>query len=254
MEKITVIIPIVDLSNDKDFKLFERAFESAKKQADKVIVVGPKEAVEKAEGVKHTASKWLSVINEGDTSYPSQVMLAIDSVKTDYFSVLEFDDVLTDNWFKNVGEYFNDECSGYLPLTEVVDEKTNETIAYSNEAFWATSFCEELGFLDLESLQDYLNFNTSGAVFRKADFTQVGGLKTSMKLVFWYEFLLRALYKQKKFYVVPKVGYIHTANRDGCLTDEYRNQMTEKEAEWWLDLAKKEYFFPQDRNKKYEEE
>ena len=27
--------------------------------------------------------------------------------------------------------------------------------------------------------------------------------------------------------------------------------MTEKEADWWIDLAKKEYFFPQDRKKTY---
>ncbi len=253
MEKITVIIPVVKLG-DKGLELFKKAYESAKKQADKIIVVGPKEDVELAESVKHAAAKWVSIYNDGDTSYPAQVMLAVDSVKTDYFCVLEYDDVLTDNWFKSVETYFNDECSGYLPLTEVIDDKTNTTIAYSNEAFWATSFCEELGYLDIESLQDYLNFNTSGAVFRKADFLQVGGLKTSMKLVFWYEFLLRALYKQKKFYVVPKVGYIHTANREGCLTDEYRSKMSPKEVEWWLELAKKEYFFPQDRNKTYEEE
>jgi hypothetical protein len=29
--------------------------------------------------------------------------------------------------------------------------------------------------------------------------------------------------------------------------------MTEKEAEWWIDLAKKEYFFPHDRKKVYKE-
>ena len=30
--------------------------------------------------------------------------------------------------------------------------------------------------------------------------------------------------------------------------------MSENEAHWWLDLAKKEYFFPHDRNKTYQEE
>ena len=254
MDKISVIIPVVKLDENSDLELFKRAYESAKKQADKVIVVGPKEAVEIAEGVKHTAAKWASVVNDGDTSYPSQVMLALDSVKTDYFCVLEYDDVLTENWFKNIELYHDDECAGYLPLTEVVDYATNETIAYANEAYWATSFCEELGYLDIESLQDYLNFNVSGAVFKKSDFLQVGGLKKSMKLVFWFEFLLRALYKQKKFYVVPKIGYIHSVNREGCLTNVYKKELSEKEIEWWLDLAKKEYFFPQDRNKKYEDE
>lgn len=254
MEKISVIIPLPVFAKKEDVELFEKAYNSVKKQAEKVIVVGPKESIEAAEGVKHTASKWVSIVNDGDTSYPSQVMLGVDSVKTEYFSVVEFDDEMTENWFKNVDEYKNDECSGYLPLTEAMDYGSGDIIAYSNEAFWATSFCEELGFLDLESLQDYLNFNMSGAVLRKSDFLQVGGLKKSMKLVFWYEFLMRALYKQKKFYVVPKIGYIHKVNRDGCLTNVYKSEMSENEVEWWLELAKKEYFFPQDRNKTYEEE
>ena len=30
--------------------------------------------------------------------------------------------------------------------------------------------------------------------------------------------------------------------------------MDEREADWWIDLAKKEYFFPQDRKKTYTED
>jgi hypothetical protein len=32
---------------------------------------------------------------------------------------------------------------------------------------------------------------------------------------------------------------------------DFSATMSEKEAEWWIDLAKKEYFFPQDRKKTY---
>lgn len=253
MDKVTVIIPIVGTTDD-DKALLERAYNSAKKDAAKVIIVGPKDAIDKASEIKVTKTKTEFLVNDVDTSYPSQVMLAVDKVATDYFSVLEYDDTFTENWFKNVELYEDNDVMAYLPLTEIADAKTEEVIAYSNEAFWATSFSEVLGYLDLESLQDYLNFNMSGAVIRKKDFVSLGGLKTSMKLVFWYEFLLRVLYKQKKLYVVPKIGYIHFSNREGCLTDIYSNTMDEKEVEWWLDLAKKEYYFPQDRNKKYEKE
>ena len=59
------------------------------------------------------------------------------------------------------------------------------------------------------------------------------------------------IYKGKKIFVIPKVGYYHLINRPDCMTTKYAETMTEKEAEWWVDLAKKEYFFPQDRKKTY---
>ena len=86
---------------------------------------------------------------------------------------------------------------------------------------------------------------------RHVDFLSLGGLKASMELVFWYEFLMRALYKEKRVFVIPKIGYFHLVNRPGCMTTKYAETMSEKEADWWIDLAKKEYFFPQDRKKTY---
>jgi hypothetical protein len=141
----------------------------------------------------------------------------------------------------------------FLPLTEVVDYETKLPFGYSNEAVWASSFSEELGYYDIQSLEYNLNFNTSGGVFKTEDFKNLGGLKSSMELVFWYEFLLRALYKGKKIFVIPKVGYYHTVNRPDSITNVYANTMSEKEADWWIDLAKKEYFFIKDRNKTYKE-
>jgi len=140
-----------------------------------------------------------------------------------------------------------------LPLTEVIDFDSNEIIGYSNEAFWASSFSDEIGFVDIESLQNYLSFNASGAVFKTNDFVSIGKLKESMKLVFWFEYLLRSLHENKKIFVIPKVGYYHFTGRKDSLTGEYIETMSEKEADWWIDLAKKEYFFKKDRNKVYEE-
>jgi hypothetical protein len=74
-----------------------------------------------------------------------------------------------------------------------------------------------------------------------------------MKLVFWLEYLLRSLHEQKRLFVIPKVGYYHFVGREDSMTGEYSRTITEKEADWWVDLAKKEYFFKKDRNKVYEE-
>jgi hypothetical protein len=50
-------------------------------------------------------------------------------------------------------------------------------------------------------------------------------------------------------FVIPKTGYIHMVNRDGSLTNEIAN-MSEKEKLFWLDLAKKEYYFKNERVEK----
>ena len=255
MKDLTIIIPIVDISTDTTKQLFINACKSA--DDSKIFIVGPQEAVDAAKLLDLGKNENIKfIVNTGDTSYPAQVNLAVDSVKTKYFSVLESDDVYTDIWFNNVAkqiEFDTEDTFGYLPLTEVIDFNSNNIIGYSNEANWATSFSEVVGYLDLSSAQDYFNYNVSGAIFKTEDFKAIGKLKSSMKIVFWIEFLLRALYKNKRIYVIPKIGCYHYVNRDGSMTSSYKKEISEKEADWWIDLAKKEYFFPQDRKKTYEE-
>ena len=252
MKDITFIIPVFQLDKEENKKLFSDAVKSLGKDAT-ILVVGSKEDLALV-----TNKKVKKVENATeDLSYPKQVMLALENVDTEYFSVVEQDDKVNEEWYKYLDEYIKRDVDGifaYLPLTEVVDYKSQEVIGYANEAFWASSFSEEIGFLDMAAMEDYLNFNTSGGVFKTKEFLSLGGLKTSMKLTFWYEFILRALYKEKKMFVVPRIGYFHSINREGNLTDVYSTTMSEKEVEWWLELAKKEFYFPQDRNKKYEEE
>jgi len=253
MKDLTFIFPLYNLSENGRLNRLNTAIAHITVHSQgNIIFVGKKEDLDLV------GDKGKKVVNDtDDLSYPNQVMLALKSVDTKYFSVVEQDDFVCDKWAECVDEYLkndNDEIFAYLPLTEIVDYGTDETISYANEAFWASSFSEEIGYLDLNAIQDYLNFNTSGGIFKTKEFLSLGGLKTSMKLVFWYEFLMRALYKQKKIFVIPRIGYYHYANVDGSLTEQYANSMSEKEVEWWVELAKKEYYFPQDRNKKYEEE
>ena len=56
----------------------------------------------------------------------------------------------------------------------------------------------------------------------------------------------------KKIYVVPKVGYIHSLNRKNSLSDIYTETISNEEADFWVECAKKEYMFKNDRNKKFE--
>ena len=91
---------------------------------------------------------------------------------------------------------------------------------------------------------------------RKSKFEEIGGLKSSIKLTFNYEFLLRATYNDAVIMTVPKVGYKHTNQRVNSLFWDYKfNQdyrLGPEEAKFWVDTAKQEYFFTMDREVVFE--
>lgn len=255
MKDLTVIIP-VDKLDEVTKPLYENALKSvvdAQGEDTIVIVVGPKEELAKVNPGEYKNVTF--VLNE-DINLPKQINVAVNEVKTKCFSVLEYDDVFTKKWFNNVEKWMeaNPGFFVYLPIDELIDaKKEGKAVGYLNEPVWASSFSEKLGYFDTDSLMNYVNINCTGGVFDKDAFVEIGGLKESIKLCFWYELLLRAVYKQKTVYVVPKIGYKHTINRDGSLTDQYTKSMSEKEADWWINLAREEYFFKKDRNKTYQE-
>lgn len=244
MKDITVIIPLVDSGDEK---LLEKARKSIK-GVSSIIYVGPKDAL--PEKLKSGES---TVKNEGETDFCSQINLALELVKTKYFSILEFDDEYTPIWFKNVEDYVKKcpvEASVYLPLVEIYDFNSQDKspIGYANEAVWASAFSDEIGCIDATCLEDYSEFNLTGAVFNTKDFKEIGGLKPSIKFAFWYEFLLRAAHNEKRLFVIPKVGYHHFMNRSGSLMDVCQKELSNEEAEKWMEIAKKEYFFTKERD------
>ena len=129
---------------------------------------------------------------------------------------------------------------------------TKKFIGYGNEAPWATSFSEEIGYIDNESLQQYFDFYLTGGIYNADDWRSQGSLKPSIKLTFWYEFLLRLTKNGKKVFVIPKLGLKHYVDREGSLYDEYRKTITEEESNWWYELAQKEQYYLEDRNKTFE--
>jgi len=76
-------------------------------------------------------------------------------------------------------------------------------------------------------------------------------------LTFVYEFLLRLTYNSTSIMTIPKLGYKHTNMREGSIFWNYKfgeNKMLEDEVKFWVQTAKKEYFFVNDRNIKYQSE
>jgi len=93
-------------------------------------------------------------------------------------------------------------------------------------------------------------------VVKKSILDNFGGFKKSMKLTFVYEFLLRLTYNSARIMTIPRLGYKHVNMRESSIFWNYKNGkniLTDEEVKFWIDTAKKEYFFTNDRDIKYEE-
>lgn len=257
MKNLTVIIP-VHVFDDTVKGLLETAVESVNGQA-KIIIVSPKNVLSKIQEIdKYAKDDNIEFVQSSKEDFCTQVNTAVKACKTEYFSILEFDDKFTPNFFANAEKYtdFYKDVFGFLSLVEAVDfeHKDAGSIGYINEVFWASSFSEVLGYLDLDSVMNFLSINATGAIFKTSEFIGLGGLKPSIKIAFWHEFLLRAIHKEKKMFVIPKVGYVHTINRPDSLSDIAQKTISEEEAEWWVELAQQEFYFTKDRKKTYEKQ
>lgn len=254
MKDISIIIPIHEYNEDVK-KLITRAINSVPN--DYYIFISTiSDLKENFNWVLDLRDNIEITINDNDSKsdFCTLVNNVVMRIGTKWFSILEFDDEFTKIWFDNV-EYemkYKPDVSVFLPLEELIDFNTNKFIGYGNEAPWATSFSEEIGYIDNESLQQYFDFYLTGGVFNADDFRSQGLLKSSMKLTFWYEFLLRMTKNGKKVYVIPKLGLLHYVDRENSLYDIYRKTISEEESNWWFETAQKECYYLADRNKVYE--
>jgi hypothetical protein len=257
MNNITVIIPIHEF-DDVISTYLDKAIETIEKQekTDKMpelIVVSGADCGDVV--LEYLRSKenliYRYIRNEGKTDYQSQVNLAVESVLTDYFTVLEFDDELGSTYFRNAEEYIKayPEIDIFLSIMIEVNQN-NEAIKLTNETVWAQQFVGEngeMGYLNANALKQYTDFKLSGAVIKKSEFINIGKYKTNIKLTFMYELLLRALNNACKIFTIPRIGYKHLAVRENSLFDDYQKNMPMDERKFWFDTAIKEANFINDR-------
>lgn len=188
-----------------------------------------------------------------DYSFQAQMNYGVKESKSEYFTFLEYDDEMSPIWVKNSKEYIKHypEVGVFLPIIYETDEN-GRFISFTNESVWAKDFSEVSGYLDNNVLQRVQNFNFDGMVVKKEVYEEYGGLKSNMKLTFTYEFLLRMTYFSVPVMVIPRLGYKHTNNREGSLFVEYKTTIDVLESKFWVNKAKKEYFFTEDREITYE--
>lgn len=242
MNDIAIIIPVHEYNEEIETLLF-RAIKSVPNGFD--VRISCKNGLsDKFNNLKDIKSVNITIYENkesDDCSFQTLVNQAVGDSK--WFSILEFDDEYTKIWADNVIKYINfkPEVSAFFVFEDLFDFNNGEYIGIKNEAAWASSFSNEIGFIDKECLETYYDFYPTGCVFNTEDWVELGGLKPSIKLTFWYEFMLRLTNENKKIYVIPKVCYNHYVNRKDSLYDIYTKTMNTDDAEHWFNVAKTEY-------------
>lgn len=260
---LSVILPIKS-AKAKDFdEYFQKAITSLKSQQvgfEELVIVHTKEQAltELLDSYDFGDLNVTKLVWDEDPNYSSQVNYGIKNAKGTWVSLFEFDDEYSNIWFKNVKSYIESypDVQMFLPVVVETDEK-GLFAGFTNEATFAANFSQEMGILTNDTLQEYQNFQTAGSVFKKSIIEDFGGFKPSIKLTFIYEFLLRLTYNSVSIMTIPRLGYKHVNLREGSIFWNYKfgnDKMVEDEVRFWIQTAKKEYFFTDDRVIKYQSE
>lgn len=262
MKNITIILPVHSIINEYDLMLKNSLGSVEDFHNDvKVLIVCPKTIKKDVENsITDFENKLdISIIeNKGDTSFCGQVNLGIEKCDTEWFSILEIDDEYKPKWLKNMNEYMKTytDVDVFLPIVKDVNVE-GEFLSFTNESAWAYGFSEKQGYIDNEVLLDFQNYQTSGGLYKTSAIKENGSFKENIKLTFTYEFLLRLTHNGLKIMVVPKLGYQHVNFRENSVFWSYKNddktKLSENEVKFWLDTAKKEFFFKNKREVNYVE-
>jgi hypothetical protein len=258
---LSVILPIKS-AVIKDFdEMFDRcilSLKSQKVQFTNLIIVHTLEEqlVNKLNSYNFDELNVVMVPFTGEPNYQSQINLGVENSTSKWVSFFEIDDEYANIWFDNVVKYEQHypNVEAFLPIVVDVDNK-GAFAGFTNEATFAANFSQEVGFLTNDTLLNYQNFQSAGMIISREKFLEFGGFKPSVKLTFVYEFLLRMTYNSVRIMTIPKLGYKHVSLREGSIFWNYKNGseiLTENEVKFWINSAKQEYFFNEDRNIKYE--
>ena len=267
MKDVTIIVPVHDFNDDIN-KYAEKAFasvdvcqENYKDGELNVLIVSSLKEEEKINSLNKCLENYKFkheiINNEGNSDFCSQINFGVDSVKTEHFSILEFDDEYTPKWFKMANDYYygNESISVFLPVNMFHDDEYSNW-QYGNTMALSPTFItqdkddtDDIGIINYPRLEKCSLFNLTGGIFNTKDFIAVGKYKPSIQVAFNYELMLRITKKGLKIMVVPKEGYLHTMGREGCLTNSYLSSMTESERDKWFSLAIRECIYDEDRQK-----
>ena len=269
--EVDVVVLDAGLS-DKELEILKKTAKEAKVRIAKAHQKGenPEEEI-----VKAKKSVNLSVVKTVVSNFPKVFndifRLALDG-GYEAFSVIESGDAISANWF-NIANIFmneNEEVGFFLPMAK--NWQNGALSGLLNEACWAEGISEEPGKFDMNLLLRYNCANPLGGLYRISELEEYSEekdgklypMKESIVISHYYEFFLRMIYNDVKMMTIPRVGYeLRTRN-----TQEFNQSsskipgnistislekggITSGEVSFWMDIAKKEYFFDEDRCKTF---
>ena len=259
MKKISIILPVHKF--DELYKeMFLNAIGSISEFYDdvKLLIICPPQF--RSEITPLLSATWDVdiIVNNDKTDFCTQVNKGIEKCKTEWFTILEIDDEFKRIWFTSMNQYMNENptVDVFLPIVKDVSVEGN-FLSFTNESTWAYGFTGEQGVLDNEVLMDFQNYQISGALYKTQLVKDLGMFKDNIKLTFGYEFFLRLTHNNARIVTVPKIGYQHVNFREDSLFWLYKNddsyKLSEKEVKFYIETAKKEFFFKTKREVIYVE-
>lgn len=262
MKDITILLPIYKLEAE-DIGMLNNALSSVSDFHNdvKITIICPSDLKEKIGDMDFGQKLEVKILynTTSNTDFASQINIGIDDCDTEWFSILEVDDEYKKPWISTFNEHVKVyiDVDVFLPIVRDINVE-GSFIGFTNESLWAYGFSKKQGYLDTDILLEFQNFQTSGGIYRTKVIKEVGKFKNNIKLVFTYEFLLRLAHNNINIMSLPKIGYQHVNFRENSLFWKYKNdenmKLSEKEVKFWIETAKKEYFFKNKREIKYTED
>lgn len=252
--KLAYIIP-----SHRKVDTLQAAIESALSQTEKsVVIVSTTQEVREGLPKSVTENSNVHIVTtDGDTSYQNLVNGGIETAReledVEWVSILEHDDRLLPHatkLFTQYREQFSDTqmFAGLTLVVEPADDGPPGLKMMANEAAWAPNLMEELGVFDFNAMLR-MNFLFLNGCFIHLDvFDSVGMLKPNMRFYSDYEFVLRVVYGGIEVRSIPKATHYHFVNGEGF--KGYQDAPRE-ETSFWVNAARKEYFFEFDREIEY---
>ena len=158
MENITYIIPLHVFNKNVEQYLtsaVKSIAENSFEQGDRILLVGPKSVIDKAEAVckANTEKYQVQKVENKNTDFFTQVNTAAFACVTPYFTIIEYYDTLYPYWNQIMQAYVSK--SPFLISLNLL-KKNGEPFTLANEIALSTTFCKDegIGILDTEALKD----------------------------------------------------------------------------------------------------
>lgn len=259
LEQLSILIPIHDFNKISDLEYLKKCLNCI----DKCQLFIPKEvnilvtnedvlSFLKTEIKKFDFKINLLLNDTTNTDFYSQINFFTEKCDTEFFSVVEFDDEVSEFYLKAFNDYYQTkkDISVFIPMVIEID-KDDKFIKFTNSEALSRGFITEgpLCYLPHELSKMLKSTLISGSFFKTEDLKEIGGFKTKLSLSNNFEFLMRATYTEKKVFVIPKLIYLHKNGRENSALDLInKSSITKEDVLFWYEIAQKEFFFKRDRD------